>query len=307
MSEPVRLSAVVPDEARGLRLDRFLAETLALFPRSQIPHRAVVVRIDGTEARLSRRVQPGDRLDIEYREPEPSRVDAEPVPLSILFEDDDTVVIDKPAGMVVHPAAGNWSGTLAQGLMYHVESLAERFGEATRPGIVHRLDKETSGVIIAAKHPEALAHLAAQFKRRRAKKRYLAIVKGRPPKSRGTIASLITRDPANRKRFTMSERVGKEAVTDYRVLRHFGNYSFVSLRPKTGRTHQLRVHLAGIGCPILGDPLYARPDPRVPDTGLLLHAYQLTITLPSESSPRTFTAPLPERFRLALRAVSDRP
>lgn len=307
MSDRVRLTATVPEEAGGTRVDRFLADSLALFARSQIPHRAVVVTIAGEEVRLSRRLRAGERLEIEYREPEPPRIHPEPVPLNILYEDDDVIVLDKPAGMVVHPAAGNWSGTLAQGLMYHVASLAERFGEATRPGIVHRLDKETSGVIIAAKHPDALARLAAQFKERRAQKRYLAVVKGHPPKSRGTIESRIARDPSNRKRFTMSEREGKEAVTRYRVLRRFGDYAFVSLRPETGRTHQLRVHLAGIGCPILGDPVYARPDRRLPETGLLLHAYQLSITLPSEDAPRTFTAPLPDRFRDALRAASGRP
>ncbi|MFW6313680.1 MAG: RluA family pseudouridine synthase, partial [Spirochaetota bacterium] len=218
----------------------------------------------------------------------------------------DVVVVNKPAGMVVHPAAGNWTGTLAQGLMHHVRSLQERFDDPSRPGIVHRLDKDTSGVMIAAKHPEALALLSHQFRSHTTEKAYLALLRGQLPHSTGSVHTGIARDPHNRKRFTVVRQGGKEAVTNYRILRHHRGYTFVLLQPETGRTHQLRVHMAHLGCPIAGDPIYSRRDPRFPELGLLLHAYQLTITLPGEEAPRTFTARLPGSFREALRFVSDR-
>lgn len=297
-------SARVPDEAAGTRVDRFIADDLGLFPRSQIAHRDVAVRVDGRSTKLSHRLKPGELVEIDYSPPEDAAIEAEPVPLAIIFENEDVVVVDKPAGMVVHPAAGNRHGTLAQGLMHHVKTLAGAFDDPARPGIVHRLDKETSGVIIAAKHPRALAELSAQFKSHATEKRYLAIVKGTLPRSHGTIDAPVGRDPHNRKRFAVVEHGGKEAVTDYRVLRHYDGYSFVSLSPRTGRTHQLRVHMASLGCPIVGDPLYARNDRRLADTGLALHAYRLRITLPGEREPRWFTARLPDRLRRALRAVS---
>ncbi|MFP4114500.1 MAG: RluA family pseudouridine synthase [Spirochaetota bacterium] len=300
-----KLRVIVPEEAAGMRLDRYLAEELSLFPRSQIAHRAVTVKTAANEQKLSRRIRAGEELEIEYAEPEAAAILPENVPLNVMFENDDVVVVNKPAGMVVHPAAGNWSGTLVQGLMYHVQSLTERFGDRARPGIVHRLDKDTSGVIVAAKHPEALAALAVQFKKHTTEKHYLAVVKGRLPRSTGTISTRIARDPRNRKRFAVSETGGKEAVTHYRVLKHYDEYSFVSLRPKTGRTHQLRVHMAYVGCPILGDSVYARGDRRFPGASLMLHAYQLTIRLPHEREPRTFTARLPERFREVLRSVAE--
>lgn len=298
-------SARVPEEAAGTRVDRYIADELGLFPRSQIAHRDVVVRVEGRERKLSHRLKAGELLEIDYSPPADAAIEAEPVPLDIIFENDDVVVVNKPAGMVVHPAAGNRHGTLAQGLMHHVKALVTAFDDPARPGIVHRLDKDTSGVIVAAKHPQALAELARQFKQRTTEKRYLAIVKGTLPRSHGTVDAPIGRDPHNRKRFAILEHGGKEAITAYRVLRHYHGYSFVSLSPKTGRTHQLRVHMASLGCPVVGDPLYARGDRRLPDAGLALHAYRLRITLPGEREPRWFTARLPDRFRRVLRAVSS--
>ncbi len=285
-----------------MRVDRYLAECLELFPRSQIVHRDVVVRVAGAEVKLSRKLREGERVEVSYSNPEPAAVEAEPIDLDIIYENDDVVVVNKAAGMVVHPAAGNWTGTLAQGLMHHVQELSREFGDDARPGIVHRLDKDTSGVLIAAKHPAALAHLAAQFKKRSTTKVYLAIVKGRPPRSTGSISLPIARDPHHRKRFTVSD-TGKAAQTRYRVLRHFSGYSLMSLEPHTGRTHQLRVHLAAVGCPIVGDPVYSRPDRRLPEARCALHAFRLTITLPGESTPRRFTARLPDDFRNVLEIV----
>ena len=305
MSSRETVSARVPEEAAGTRVDRYIADELNLFPRSQIAHREVVVRVGGRVCKLSHRLKAGELVQVAFSPPADAAIDAEPVPLDIVFENEDVVVVNKPAGMVVHPAAGNWHGTLAQGLMHHVRTLASAFEDSARPGIVHRLDKDTSGVIIAAKHPQALAELAAQFKEHTTEKRYLASVKGTLPRSHGTAEGPSGRDPHNRKRFAVVEHGGREAVTHYRVLRHYDGYSFVSLRPQTGRTHQLRVHMTSLGCPIVGDPVYSRGDARLPDVGLALHAYRLRITLPGEREPRWFTARLPERFRRALRAVSD--
>jgi 23S rRNA pseudouridine1911/1915/1917 synthase len=174
-----------------------------------------------------------------------------------------------------------------------------------RPGIVHRLDKETSGVLITAKHPAAQEYLAEQFRSRNVKKTYLAILKGVPPKRRGTVETLHGRDPHHRKRFTWKVRNGKEARTEYRVLASYGTYSFVALEPKTGRTHQLRVHMLSLGCPVLGDPVYARADSHFPEATLMLHAYRLCIALPSTNAPRRFRAAVPERFKQMLRRLSE--
>jgi len=306
MTDRTLLRSEIDESANGMRVDRYIAERLDLFPRSQIAHRDVTVRIDGSGVKLSYKVRSGEVLEVEYAAAESASITAEDIELDIVFENDDVVVVNKPAGMVVHPAAGNWTGTLAQGLMHHVQSLQERFDDPARPGIVHRLDKDTSGVLIAAKHPEALALLSEQFKSHTTEKTYVAILRGQLPHSTGTVHNEIARDPHNRKRFTVVRQGGKTAITNYRILRHYNGYTFVLLRPETGRTHQLRVHMAHLGCPIVGDPIYARRDPRFPELGLLLHAYQLSIRLPHEDEARTFTARIPRSFRKGLRFVSDR-
>lgn len=288
----------------GMRTDRYVSEVLGLFSRSQIPLRDLRVETGGAPSKLSRRVHLGDRLQIHYSEPRPTTVQPEPMQLSILYEDDRVIVVDKPAGTVVHPAKGNYSGTLVQGLMHHIQSLSTRFGDSVRPGVVHRLDKDTSGVIIAAKDPEAQRYLADQFKRRATDKRYLAIAKGRVAAGRGHIEGFIARDPHHRKRFRLSKERGKPSATEYRVLARFDGYTFLSLQPETGRTHQLRVHLAHLGHPILGDPVYSRRDQLFPESGLMLHAYRLRIALPPDDTEHCFRAPLPDRFKRILAQLS---
>jgi 23S rRNA pseudouridine1911/1915/1917 synthase len=217
--------------------------------------------------------------------------------LDILYEDSRVVVLNKPRGMVVHPGSGVRSGTLVQGLLAHAREIAVNFPkEPVRPGIVHRLDKDTSGVIITAKDPESLEYLACQFRGRAVRKVYLAIVKGMPPQLRGTIRGHILRDPRHRKRFVHAETGGKPAETLYKVLSSRDGYSFVVLKPKTGRTHQLRVHMKSVGCPILGDPVYGRKDQSFSQAGLMLHAYSLSLVLPGENQERTFRAPIPPEF-----------
>jgi 23S rRNA pseudouridine1911/1915/1917 synthase len=303
--------------SEGLRLDRYVAEDLRLLTRSQLKTRLISARLNGKPVKLSRPVKPGDLLDLTWAEPEPLYLTPEDIPLRILYEDDRVVVIDKAQGMVVHPGAGNRSGTLANALLYRRLSRAGLLPGAAggvigdsavydgsfRPGIVHRLDKDTSGVIIAAYDDEALAFLADQFKARTVKKTYGAIVLGTPREKAGLMDGRIIRDSRDRKRFTVSPDTGnadrgKPALTRYRVIRSWGAYSLLLLQPRTGRTHQLRVHLRHLGHPILGDPIYGQASKQFP---LMLHARTLSIRLPGRETPSLFKAPLPRRFRELIR------
>ena len=202
--------------------------------------------------------------------------------------------------MVVHPGAGNWQGTLANALYHRRLELCHlteggAYAQGLRPGIVHRLDKDTSGIIIAAYDDEALTFLAEQFKSRKARKTYIAIVSGIPKEKKGRIETFIARDPKNRKRFTVSGH-GRASLTLYSVIKIWRSHSLLLLRPKTGRTHQIRVHLRHIGHPVAGDTIYGFTDPVFQNTGLMLHSRSLAITLPGETEQRIFKAPLPERF-----------
>lgn len=308
MSEPHR--SRVGEQWAGTRVDRYLCEAVALCNRSQLKSRGVVVLVNGAPARLSRKLAAGDEVAATLEPLERGAIEPEAIELRILFENDDVIVIDKPQGLVVHPGAGNPSGTLANALIHHSMSLRASFaGEREeleeRPGIVHRLDKETSGVILAAKHPAALDELSRRFKARETEKRYIAILRGELPATEGRVEGFIRRDPRNRKRFVYSAAVGKEAETAYRVLRRLPNgYTLVRFEPKSGRTHQLRVHAVHLRSPILGDPIYSRRDNRFPEATLMLHALSLRIQLPGESKPRLFRAPLPKRFAEIVRALT---
>lgn len=302
----VSYSCIVEAGLQPLRLDRYVAEHLRLLTRSQIKTRALDARLNGKGVKISRPVKGGDRLELTWADPEPACLVPEDIPLEVIYEDDRVVVVNKPQGMVVHPGAGTYRGTLANALLFrrlHRGGLDA--GESFRPGIVHRLDKDTSGVIIAAYDTDALTFLAEQFKARRALKTYWALVKGSLPAPWGTIETSITRDSRDRKRFTVSADKGKPAITRYRLVRSWGAYSLVLLRPQTGRTHQLRVHLRHLGNPILGDPLYGIPDCRFPQASLMLHAKRLTLRLPGREEPQTFKTALPPRFRELLRLMSD--
>jgi len=289
-----------------MRLDLYISERLSLFSRSQARSRIVSLRVNGAPARLGKRLKLGDTISLAWTAAPPPRLLPEDIPLDVIFENDDAIVVDKPQGMVVHPGSGNPGGTLANALLFQCEGLAQRFGQDDpRPGIVHRLDKETSGVIIAAKSPAAHEHLARQFHDHAARKTYIALVKGALPSARGKIETRLARDARDRKRFAVVSTGGRPAVTFWHVLRSTNGYSLVSLRPATGRTHQLRVHMLHMRTPILGDPLYARRDPRIPDATLMLHARRLRITLPGEEAPRDFSSPLPRRFRDALAVIQS--
>ena len=298
-------SGAVEGGFEGFRLDRYVAEGLKLLTRSQLKTKLLGAKLNGKPVKLSRPVRTGDRLELSWAEPEPLTLLPEDIPVDILYEDDRVVVLNKAQGMVVHPGAGNHRGTLANALLYRRLSRGSPPGVdvsgpvpgACRPGIVHRLDKDTSGVIIASYDDAALAFLADQFKARTVRKTYAALVRGIPREKTGLVKTRIVRDSRDRKRFAVSTDRGKSALTRYRVIRSWGAWSLLALRPRTGRTHQLRVHLRHLGCPILGDSVYGLPDRQFPKATLMLHARTLAITLPGRDTPSLFKAPLPARFR----------
>ncbi|MDR0302280.1 MAG: RluA family pseudouridine synthase [Treponema sp.] len=283
------------EQRSGLRLDRYVSEILRLLSRSQIKARGLTAKINGKPVKLSRPVKQGDILELCWEDEPVQYIIPQDIPLDIVYEDERCVVVNKAQGMVVHPGAGNRQGTLANALYFRRQKNNESKVIGLRPGIVHRLDKETSGLIIAAYDDEAHAFLAQQFKDRKVIKKYAAIICGTPKEKKGRIETFIARDPKDRKRFAVSNN-GKTAVTFYKVIKSWQNYSLVILRPKTGRTHQLRVHLRHIGHPILGDPVYGHADKNFPTATLMLHSKTLAIILPGETERRIFSSSLPERF-----------
>lgn len=294
---------VVPPEAEGLRTDVFLSEVAGVCARSRIRHRLRRLTCGDRAIKPAHRVSHGERIVVELADEEPLDLTPEraDVPIPILYEDERVIVVDKPQGIVVHPARGNGHGTLVQHLL---ADLPDDTDGTLRPGIVHRLDKDTSGVMIVAKTVDAHSDLAAKFAERRVQKTYLALVKGSPAKRGATIRTRLGRDPHQRKRFAVVSSGGKDAVTSYRVLHRYPGYTVVALSPRTGRTHQLRVHMAHIGHPVLGDPIYSRHDGNYPQATLMLHAHRLLIALPGEDRPILFRAPLPERFRALIRSLA---
>jgi 23S rRNA pseudouridine1911/1915/1917 synthase len=292
--------SVKEDSPEGIRIDRYICDEEGVIPRSRLKQRNPRFFLNGKEVKASCRVRVHDRLELLYDEEREPNFGPEEMELDILFENHRVIVINKAQGMVVHPATGSWSGTLVQGLLHHCSNLGQSFeGEMIRPGIVHRLDKETSGVIIAAKDPDARDFLARQFAERRVVKRYIALVKGAVSSPSGRIESGIIRDPDNRKRFTWTESrsKGKWAVTEYKRIAFCRELSLLSVALLTGRTHQIRVHSLMMGHPIIGDSIYSRRSGLIPEeSGLMLHAMKLAVTLPDEKEPRTFLAPLAKRF-----------
>jgi len=285
------------------RLDRYVSETLNLLSRSQIKARGLQAKVNGKDVKLSRILKQGDNLELIWNDAPPADIVPQDIPLDVIYEDDKQIVINKAQGMVVHPGAGNRQGTLANALYYRrlnkkkvlQDSAGITSAGNTRPGIVHRLDKDTSGVIIAAFDEETHAFLAEQFKTRKVQKYYIAIVKGEPKEMKGRIETFIARDPKDRKRFTVAAN-GRNAITAYKVIKTWKSYSLLLLRPRTGRTHQLRVHLRHIGCPILGDPIYGSADKLFYDAALMLHSKKLSIIPAGEKEERIFTSPVPPRF-----------
>ncbi len=280
-------------EEGGERLDKYIAQAVPDLSRAAVQRLIKDGRVTVGDAVLkaSYRVESGDRIAVHIPPPETDAVQAESIPLDIVYEDDDLLVINKPAGMVVHPAYGHHSGTLVNALLAHCPQLATS-GEDDRPGIVHRLDKDTSGLIVVAKHDAARQHLQHQFKQREVEKVYLALVEGRLEPPQGIIEAPIGRDPRRRKRMAVL-RSGREARTEYTVAEYFDQYTLVEAHPHTGRTHQIRVHLAFIGHPVAGDRVYGRRKQRLPLQRQFLHAHRLAFRQPSSGEVVEVEAPLP--------------
>jgi 23S rRNA pseudouridine1911/1915/1917 synthase len=303
---------LIVERDAGSRLDAFLARQLPELSRSRLQTliRDQYIHRNGGPAKPRDAVALGDRISVQLPETVPDRALPEDLPLTILYEDEAMVVLDKEAGVVVHPAAGNPTGTLVNALLHHCRGRLSGIGGVERPGIVHRLDKETSGCLVVAKNDHAHQSLAGQFSGRTAEKRYLAVVEGRPAETRGTVFTHLGRNPRNRlKMAVVNPPGGKPSITDYEVLGHnpASASSLVLCHLHTGRTHQIRVHLRHLGCPLIGDATYAKPARQRARTGrMMLHAWKLSLDHPDSGERLHFTAPIPDDFTPWLQ-VLDRP
>lgn len=281
------------------RLDKFLVGLLQEFSRSRIQGLIADghVDVDGHAARKTgQSLENGSTVTVRIPPPAPTELLHEDIPLDIIFENDDLIVVNKPAGMVVHPAAGHASGTLVNAVLGYDPDL-EGIGGEERPGVVHRLDKATSGLILMAKNERAHRWLQDQFRLRKVDKTYLALVDGKPPTPAGRVEAHIGRDPKQRKKMAIvSESKGREAVSEYKTVEEFDKHTLLEFHPHTGRTHQIRLHCAFLKCPIVGDEVYGRKTPTIEIGRHFLHAHRLKITLPNEKEPRDFEAPLPEEL-----------
>jgi 23S rRNA pseudouridine1911/1915/1917 synthase len=292
----------------GKRLDAWLAETEPALSRSrwQALIKSGCVTVNGDPAKANFKLRRSDLVQWTVPEPVPTETLPENIPLNVLFEDSCIIVVNKPAGLVVHPAAGNQNGTLVNALLHHCTDLAGIGGEE-RPGIVHRLDKDTSGVMVIAKTGTAMNELARQFKKRETEKEYLAVVRGTLKPPAGRVETTIGRHPVFRKKMAVNVRRGRSAVSTYKTEETLKNASLLRIRIETGRTHQIRVHMAFLKHPILGDSLYAR---RIPTDDLwparqMLHAAKLTITHPDTHKQMTFQAPLPPDMQAGLEKLRE--
>lgn len=294
------------DEQNPDRLDKYLVSCLPEFSRARIQGLISdgFVSINGVPAKKAgQMIEDGDEIEVRIPPPVPSGLVAEDIPLDIIFENDDLIVVNKPAGMVVHPAAGHYSGTLVNAVLGYDPDL-EGIGGEERPGLVHRLDKETSGLIILAKNERAHNWLQDQFRLRKVEKTYLALVDGKPPTPAGRVEAPIGRDPSHRKKMAIvSPGKGREAVSEYKTLESFRNHTLLEFHPHTGRTHQIRLHCQFLGCPIVGDSVYGKRSVTATIDRHFLHAFRLKIILPGEKSPRMFEAELPEELKNVLEEV----
>ena len=285
------------------RLDKFLTGKLPEFSRSRIQGLIAngLVDVNGHPAKKAgQTLESGFTVIVRIPPAVPTNLVAEDIPLDIVFENDDLIVVNKPAGMVVHPAAGHLSGTLVNAVLGYEPDL-EGIGGEERPGVVHRLDKATSGLILLAKNERAHRWLQDQFRLRKVNKTYLALVNGKPPTPSGRVEAYIGRDPKQRKKMAIvSESKGREAISEYKTIEEFSKHTLLEFHPLTGRTHQIRLHCAFLKCPIVGDEVYGRKSQGIQLDRHFLHAYRLSIVLPNEKTPMEFEAPLPEELQQVL-------
>ena len=302
--EPVVFTA----EEKGQRLDVFVVERFPELSRSHVQKLIEQgnVLVDGSVRKANYKLRGGEAVQVTVPQAEPISVEPEDIPLDILYEDKDIIVVNKARGMVVHPASGVYSGTLVNALLYHCQDLSGINGEI-RPGIVHRLDKDTSGVMVCAKNDTAHLDLAEQIRTKTAHRTYWAIVHGNIKEEAGIIKGDIGRHPTDRKKMAIVRENGKPAVTHFKVLERFGEYTLVECQLETGRTHQIRVHMTSIGHPLINDPKYG-PKKSSPFAinGQALHSLQLTLTHPVTKEEMTFTAPLPTDMEKILTGLRNK-
>ena len=284
----------IEKEDVGKRLDLFLQERFSSFSRSHFSRliEENLVTLNGKKVKSGSKLKLGDSVEVTFKEPEKISLEAEDVPFEIVYEDDDLVVVNKPQGVVVHPCSSTKSGTLVNGLLFRIKNLSGING-IMRPGIVHRLDKETSGLLVVAKNDKAHVSLAKQIKDKTCRRQYLAILDGNLKEGSGQIRTFIARDKKDRKKMAVSNE-GREAITDFKVLKRFKNSCLVEFSLKTGRTHQIRVHAKFLGHPVVGDKVYGKEMKGL--DGQLLHAYKLSFVHPTTLKEMTFEVKLPFHF-----------
>lgn len=304
-SAPERFDHTVTTAEAGERIDKLLVGLRPDLSRAHIQRLMDEQRllVNGKPGKAGTKLKGGEALTLFIPAPQPLlHLEPEPIPLDIVYEDEDVIVINKPAGLVVHPAPGHDSGTLVNALLYHVPNL--NINGNRRPGIVHRLDKDTSGLLVAAKTDAALGNLIEQMKNRETLKEYLVLVEGQLQPPTGIIDAPIGRDPAKRKQMAVT-RNGKPARTHYTVLEHLARHTYLTARLETGRTHQIRVHFAYMKHPVAGDPVYGQRKPSLKLTRQFLHAAKLGFKLPSSGEYREFEAPLPTDLETALKQAQN--
>lgn len=289
---------IVQDGEENVRIDSFVSNKISDLSRTMIVKliESDNIKVNGKSQKPSYKIQAGDKISIEIPEIKEVDLKAQDIPINIIYEDDDIIVINKEKGMVVHPAEGNWDGTLVNAIMAHCKDSLSGIGGELRPGIVHRLDKDTSGILIIAKNDKAHINLSEQIKNREVKKKYIALVRGIVPENEATINMPIGRSTKDRKKMEVTKN-GKEAITHFKVLKRYGKYTLLEVKIDTGRTHQIRVHLAEIGYPVVGDMVYSNGKNEFGVVGQMLHAQSLDFKHPTTGKKMHLEAELPEYFK----------
>ena len=299
-------NVIVNENDKGKRLDIYIAENFNELSRTMIKKliESNNILVNDKSEKVSYKVQANDNISIDVPEAKETKLKAQEIPLDIIYEDSDIIVVNKPKGMVVHPANGNPDGTLVNAILSICKNSLSGIGGELRPGIVHRLDKDTSGLIIVAKNDKAHINMSEQIKERNVKKTYIALVRGNVPEEEATINMPIGRSTKDRKKMAVDKK-GKEAITEFKVLKRYDGYTLLEVKIKTGRTHQIRVHLAEIGYPIVGDYTYSNGKNPFGVVGQMLHAAKLKFIHPTTNKKVEFEAPLPEYFENVLQELEN--
>ena len=297
-------NVIVNENDKGKRLDIYIAENFNELSRTMIKKliESNNVLVNDKSEKVSYKVQAKDNISIDVPEAKETKLKAQEIPLDIIYEDSDIIVVNKPKGMVVHPANGNPDGTLVNAILSICKNSLSGIGGELRPGIVHRLDKDTSGLIIVAKNDKAHINMSEQIKERNVKKTYIALVRGNVPEEEATINMPIGRSTKDRKKMAVTKN-GKQAITHFKVLKRYSKYTLLEIKIETGRTHQIRVHMAEIGYPVVGDAVYSNGKNEFGIEGQMLHAYKLEFMHPITNKHMELTAPLPQYFEEILKKL----